>query len=91
MRITAVNGVPIAGHQGSGSIGDITVRKLLMLQGAARPLRIVSLLCYPGARIAVARPAARSAIVVSYPPPGAAGARAAGATGSVLDAQGGRG
>ncbi len=27
--ITAVNGVPIAGHEGPGSIADITVRKLL--------------------------------------------------------------
>ncbi len=88
VRITAVNGVAIAGHEGSGSIADITVRKLLMLQGAARPLRIVSRLSYPGARIAVASPAASSAIAVSYPPPGGGGAHAAGATGSVLDAQG---
>jgi hypothetical protein len=88
VRITAVNGVPIAGHQGSGSIADITVRKLLMLQGAARPLRIASLLSYPGARIAVANPTARGAIAISYPPPGGTGAHAAGAVGSVLDAQG---
>ena len=32
-----------------GSIADTTVRKLLMLQGLARPQRIVSLMSYPGA------------------------------------------
>ena len=47
--ITAVNGIPIAGHQGPGSIADITVRKLLTLQGAFRPWRIISLMSYPGA------------------------------------------
>ena len=31
--IAAVNGVPIFGHQGSGSITDITIQRLLTLQG----------------------------------------------------------
>ena len=34
VEITAINGVPVAGHQGPGSVADTTVRKLLMLQGS---------------------------------------------------------
>ncbi len=75
--ITAVNGVPIAGHQRAGSIADTTVRKLLMLQGLARPKRIVSLMSYPGAAAAQTSPSAGDAIHVSFGALGAGGARAA--------------
>src|ERR1019366_3468969 len=57
--ITAVNGIPIAGHEGAGSIADITVRKLLTLQGLAKPVRIVSQMSYPGAANTFATPSAR--------------------------------
>ncbi len=83
-KITAINGVPIAGHQGSGSITDTTVRKLLTLEGANRPQRIVSSTAYPGAKVAVTSPKARDYIAISFGPPGAAGARAAGAQSSAL-------
>jgi murein DD-endopeptidase MepM/ murein hydrolase activator NlpD len=73
MNITAVNGIPIAGHQGAGSIADETVRKLLMLQGLSRPQRIVSMMSYPGAAGALARPSAGNAIRVAF---GSLGARA---------------
>jgi hypothetical protein len=77
--ISAVNGTPISGHQGPGSIADTAVRKLLMLEGAARPREIVSLMSYPGAAGALVRPTARSDIHVAFAPPGAArGARAIG-------------
>jgi hypothetical protein len=66
--ISAVNGTPIAGHQGQGSIADTTVRKLLMLEGASRPRQIVSLMSYPGAAGALARPSARGAIRVAFSP-----------------------
>jgi hypothetical protein len=75
--ITSVNGIPIAGHQGPGSIADITVRKLLTLQGVSKPLQIVSLLSYPGAANALARPGARGAIKVSFRPPVGPGAHVA--------------
>jgi murein DD-endopeptidase MepM/ murein hydrolase activator NlpD len=78
VSISAVNGVAIAGHQGAGSIADTTVRKLLMLEGAARPREIVSLTSYPGAAGAISRPSARSAIQVAFSPlrqNGAHGAR----------------
>ncbi|HTA14166.1 MAG TPA: lytic murein transglycosylase [Solirubrobacteraceae bacterium] len=47
--IAAINGVPIAGHQGAGTITDITIRTLLTLQRQFKPKRIVSLMKYPGA------------------------------------------
>jgi hypothetical protein len=77
VEITAVNGVPIAGHQGSGSLADETVRKLLMLQGLSRPQRIVSLMSYPGADGALASADAADAIHVAFAALGTAGAHAA--------------
>ncbi|HEY2181838.1 MAG TPA: lytic murein transglycosylase [Solirubrobacteraceae bacterium] len=47
--ISAINGVPIAGHQGAGSIADLTIRALLTLQGEFVPHQIISLMQYPGA------------------------------------------
>jgi murein DD-endopeptidase MepM/ murein hydrolase activator NlpD len=69
VEITAVNGIPVKGHQGQGTIADTTVRKLLMLQGLARPQRIVSLMSYPGARGALASQSAANAIEVSFAAP----------------------
>ncbi len=44
--ISAINGIPILGHQGPGSVTDVTVRRLLTLQGAMQPDEIVSLMSY---------------------------------------------
>jgi hypothetical protein len=55
VAIVAINGVPIAGHQGAGSITDTTIRTLLTLQGGFTPARIVSLMHYPGAPSTLAR------------------------------------
>jgi murein DD-endopeptidase MepM/ murein hydrolase activator NlpD len=82
--ITAVNGIPVAGHQTQGSVADTTVRRLLMLQGASRPQRVLSLMSYPGAAVAAASPRARDAIHVAFSSPSGAGARAAGASASAL-------
>jgi murein DD-endopeptidase MepM/ murein hydrolase activator NlpD len=85
LDIVAVNGIPIAGHQGPGSIADTTVRKLLMLQGASRPRRIVSLMSYPGAAGALAEPAAREDIRISFSsPPLRGSAHTAGTLGQTL-------
>jgi murein DD-endopeptidase MepM/ murein hydrolase activator NlpD len=46
--IAAVNGIPISGNQGAGSITDITIRRLLTLQGTMKPHQIISLMTYPG-------------------------------------------
>jgi hypothetical protein len=44
--ISAINNIPVQGHQGPGSITDITIRRLLTLQGALAPDEIVSLMSY---------------------------------------------
>jgi len=55
VAITEINGVPVAGHQGAGSITDTTIRALLTLQGEFVPNQIVSLMRYPGAPSTLAR------------------------------------
>jgi hypothetical protein len=47
--IAAVNGIPIIGHQGPGTITDITIRRLLNLQGTMKPHQIISLMKFQGA------------------------------------------
>ena len=42
--IAAINGTPILGHQGAGSITETTIRKLLTLQGPMAPHQIISLM-----------------------------------------------
>lgn len=46
--ISKINGVPILGNQGAGSIADRAIRRLLTLQGAMAPDQIISLMKYPG-------------------------------------------
>jgi len=46
--IAVVDGIPITGNQGAGSITDKTVRELLTLQGAMKPSQIITLMQYPG-------------------------------------------
>jgi hypothetical protein len=42
--ISAINGVPIVGHQGPGDVAEQTVKRLMMLQGTLAPHQIISLL-----------------------------------------------
>jgi hypothetical protein len=46
--IAAINGTPITGHQGPGSITDRAVRALLTLQGTMKPDQIITLMQYAG-------------------------------------------
>ena len=46
--IARINGTPILGHQGKGSITDIAVRRLLTLQGTMKPAQIITLMKYEG-------------------------------------------
>jgi hypothetical protein len=55
IAISHINGIPVAGHQGSGSITDTTIRTLLTLHGEFVPHAIVSLMHYPGNRRTLAR------------------------------------
>jgi hypothetical protein len=84
VTITAINGVPVAGHQGPGTIADTAVRRLLMLQGLSRPRRIVSLMSYPGAPGAKTNAKAANAISVVFASPHGSIARVAGLYSSAL-------
>jgi hypothetical protein len=46
--IAAINGVPILGHQGAGSITELVVRRLLTLQGPMKPHQIITLMQFAG-------------------------------------------
>jgi murein DD-endopeptidase MepM/ murein hydrolase activator NlpD len=66
--ISAINGIPIQGHQGAGSITDITIRRLLTLQGAMQPDEIVSLMSYKGQPTAVDLSDHADRIQITYTP-----------------------
>jgi soluble lytic murein transglycosylase-like protein len=48
LDISAINGTPIAGHQGPESITELTIRTLLTLPSEFVPHSIVSLMRFPG-------------------------------------------
>jgi hypothetical protein len=86
--ISAIDGTPIAGHEGQGSVTDIAVRRLLRLQGTMKPAQIVSAISYPGTDNTLTLPGYRGLIHVAFASPGSArggrGARAASVSGSPL-------
>jgi hypothetical protein len=66
--ISAINGTPIAGHQGGGTITDLTIRTLLTLQGEFVPHQIISLMQYPGEPNTLAMPEHWNHIHVGFRP-----------------------
>jgi hypothetical protein len=66
--IAKINGIPILGHQGEGSITDITIRRLLTLQGTSKPHQIISLMTYQGIDNTLALPDHADHIHVGYHP-----------------------
>jgi hypothetical protein len=66
--ISAIDGTPIAGHQGAGTITDLTIRTLLTLQGEFVPHQIISLMQYPGAPNTLAMPEHWNHIHVGFHP-----------------------
>jgi hypothetical protein len=66
--IAAINGIPILGHQGPGSITDITIRRLLTLQGAMKPHQIISLMTFDGADNTLSLPDHNDHIHVGFKP-----------------------
>jgi hypothetical protein len=54
--ISRINGIPVAGHQGPGSITDLAIRRLLALQGTMKPHQIISLMTYAAADNTLALP-----------------------------------
>ena len=51
--IAQVNGLPILGNQGKGSITEAVVRDLLKLQGTMRPAQIITLMDFGGPTFAM--------------------------------------
>ena len=68
LDIAKVNGIPILGHQGPGSITDITIRRLLTLQGTMKPHQIISLMTFAGADNTLALPDHADHIHVGWQP-----------------------
>jgi hypothetical protein len=66
--IAAINGIPIAGHQGPGSITDITIRRLLTLQGTLKPHQIISLMSFDGTDNTLALPDHADHIHIGFRP-----------------------
>jgi hypothetical protein len=83
VAIVAINGVPIAGHQGAGSITDTTIRTLLTLRGNFAPARIVSLMRYPGAPSTHARADHGNYVEIAFRPTPRAAALKSPSTGAV--------
>jgi hypothetical protein len=68
LDISKVNNIPVKGHQGKGSITDLTVRRLLTLQGTFKPDEIISTMSYKGQTNTLSMPDHANRIQVSYTP-----------------------
>jgi hypothetical protein len=68
INLTRINNIPILGHQGQGSITDITIRRLLTLQAALAPTQIISLMSYKGQPNTLALPDHNNHIQIAYTP-----------------------
>jgi hypothetical protein len=66
--ISKINNIPLLGHQGSGSITDITIRRLLTLQGSMKPDQIISMMSYKGQNSTLALPDHNNRIQITYTP-----------------------
>jgi hypothetical protein len=66
--VTRVNGIPVLGHQGNGSITDLTIRRLLTLQSSLAPSQIISLMTYKGQTTTLALPDHNNRIQIAFTP-----------------------
>jgi hypothetical protein len=66
--ITKINGIPILGHQQPGSVTDMTIRRLLTLQGSMQPNQIVSDISYKGQPNTLALPDHKNRLQITYTP-----------------------
>jgi hypothetical protein len=71
--IAAINGVPILGHQGPGSLTEVVVLRLLALDGPMRPHQIITLMQFAGADNTVAMADHADHIHIGWRPRQAAG------------------
>jgi hypothetical protein len=70
--ISAIDGIPVAGHQGPGTVTDVLIRTLLTLRGEFLPAHIVSLMQYPGVASTLASSENWDHIHIAYRPVAAA-------------------
>jgi hypothetical protein len=82
--VSAINDVPIAGHQGPGSITDVTIRRLLTLQGAMKPDEIISTMSYKGQGNTLALPDHADRIQIAFMPLFGTNAKLASAVDTIL-------
>jgi Transglycosylase SLT domain/Peptidase family M23 len=66
--ISKINNIPILGHQDSGSVTDLAIRRLLTLQGAMQPDQIISTMSYRGQPNTIALPDHENRIEVTFTP-----------------------
>uniref|UniRef100_UPI0035652332 lytic murein transglycosylase n=1 Tax=Paraconexibacter sp. TaxID=2949640 RepID=UPI0035652332 len=66
--IAKINGIPILGHQGAGSVTELTIRRLLTLQGTMKPHQIISLMTFDGADNTIAMPDHADHIHIGFRP-----------------------
>jgi len=83
--IAAINGIPIVGHQGKGSITDLTIQRLLTLQGTMKPHQIISLMTFEGADNTLALPDHYDHIHIGFRPRYGVNAKAAKQVAAVLE------
>jgi membrane-bound lytic murein transglycosylase B len=74
VSISAINGVPVAGHQGPGTITDLTIRALLTVPAGFVPAEIVSLMHYPGSANTRAERSHAKEISIAFAAPAKSGA-----------------
>jgi hypothetical protein len=73
--IAAINGTPILGHQGPGTVTETTIKRLLALRGAVAPHQIISLMQFTGAPATLSMADHADHIHVGFHPARAIGAR----------------
>ena len=66
--IAKINGIPILGHQGPGSITEAAIQRLLTLQGPMKPSQIISLMTFAGADNTLALPDHADHIHIGWQP-----------------------
>jgi len=82
--IVGINGIPVLGHQGPGSVTDVTVRRLLTLQGAMQPNQLITLMDYPGVPYAWSQGDHADHIHIGFPPRAGAGGALSSSSPAVL-------
>jgi hypothetical protein len=83
--ISAINGVPIIGHQGPGSITELTIQRLLTLQGTMEPHQIISLMSFAGTDNTFAMGDHADHIHVGFRPAAGTGSETSGDAAAVLE------